>query len=195
MKPEDKSTRGQVGIGTLIVFIALVLVAAVAGGLAINQAGVLQNQGETTSQESLEQVSDRLVVNNAYGETDSNSTVTDLQIHVQKGAGAEQLDLSKLTIEYLDKEGVKVLNYTSGTPSGAQFSVSANQDVDGTVPVLTDGADRFELNISLSSGSTPAELAERDEIELRFSGESGAGIDKTYVVPDFIESDSTFEFE
>ncbi len=62
----NNDDRGQVGIGTLIVFIAMVLVAAIAAGVLVNTAGFLQ-AAEQTGQESSEQVTNRLQVRRRLG--------------------------------------------------------------------------------------------------------------------------------
>ncbi|WP_170845495.1 archaellin/type IV pilin N-terminal domain-containing protein [Halorientalis persicus] len=66
--------RGQVGIGTLIVFIAMVLVASIAGGVLLSTAGFLQSQSEETGEASSAQVSDRVTVMSKYGKvTEANN--------------------------------------------------------------------------------------------------------------------------
>jgi len=110
----NSEDRGQVGIGTLIVFIAMVLVAAIAAGVLINTAGFLQSQAEATGQESTDLVSERIDVTSEVGIVGNNSTgeLKSIKISVSGAAGADQIDLSETTIQAVGPNGQANLVFT-----------------------------------------------------------------------------------
>ena len=69
----NNNESGSIGIGAMIVFIALILVAAVASTVIIKTAEELQDRAEKTGDDTRDQISGKLLVTDVYVETDAGS--------------------------------------------------------------------------------------------------------------------------
>ncbi|MFC4450296.1 archaellin/type IV pilin N-terminal domain-containing protein [Halorussus aquaticus] len=170
--------RGQVGIGTLIVFIAMVLVAAIAAGVLINTAGFLQTKSEQTGQESSAQVSNRVQVVSAFGNV-GNERVKDISLTVMRGSGSDDINLSAATIEWIGPKKAQTLVYDvdenkeGDGPDSNAFTVNTIKDPDGSKPVLNTQDDRLEINMSATDINGEG-LGEGEEVKLKLTTQYGA---------------------
>jgi len=197
--------RGQVGIGTLIVFIAMVLVAAIAAGVLINTAGFLQSGAEETGQQSSDQVTNRLDVVSVIGENidSANSEVNRAVITVKKAPGANNIDLSATTLQFVHSSGSSDLTYdgdfsatdASGADPGddTNFGVAEVQDEGGDSlstdgVVLNDPADRAQIVIDTSSVTNG--FGEGDTATIQINTQSGGTTEVRLVVPQTLSGDS-----
>ncbi len=177
-KHPETDDRGQVGIGTLIVFIAMVLVAAIAAGVLINTAGFLQSQSEQTGEESTSQVTDRLQAVAITGDDINSDGIQTVNVTVSKSPGAQDINLRNVTAQWVGPQGTfNILEAGAADSGDSNFSTAAFKDADGSYPVLNDPDDRFIIRFDLGS-STPGEfsepLGEGEEVELRLTTQSGS---------------------
>lgn len=190
---DTKHSRGQVGIGTLIIFIAMVLVAAVAAGVLVNTAGLLESRASSTGQESQAQVSDRIDVVSATGNV-SGGSVNEVTLVVKKAAGADPIDLEDATIRYLsDTQDVTLVHAT--TASATAFGVDSSTDVisgDSDL-VLDNSSERIQVTIDLSASGVNDPLGEGEDAELRVVTQSGGTTIYGVNVPQTISDESFVE--
>jgi len=168
--------RGQVGIGTLIVFIAMVLVAAIAAGVLINTAGLLQTQAEATGEESQQQVSDRLQVQSATGNVTDDDTVDFFNLTVTKAPGADDINLENVSYQIVTSNAVD--NGVVGE-NGAEISNTTSETDDN---VITDRSDRYI--ISFEAEEVESELDEGEQVTVTLTTAQGASTITELRVPD-----------
>jgi len=181
----DDEERGQVGIGTLIVFIALVLVAAIAAGVLINTAGFLQNQAESTGQESTKQVTNSLSVQSTLGTANGSNGIDEIELTVDKSPGSGPIDMTSTTIQYVSPSGAATLTEVDTATAGNQeFEVTADTLEDGNGPVT------ITILLAGTTGSTMDSLEPGDEVEMQLVTPSGGQSTVVATVPQPLTTDA-----
>ena len=159
---------GDMGIGAMIVFIAMVLVAGIAASVLIQTANRLEIQAMTTGQETIGEVSTGLGIVSIVGHKSTGDTTLDnLTIAIQPRSGSFSIDLEQTYIELSDSNIKVVLMYDdtefvdTPTINGDIFTTSFTNDLDSThfgIIVLEDGDDSL-------SAATPV-INKGDEVLL-----------------------------
>ncbi|MBE0520713.1 MAG: flagellin [Candidatus Methanoperedenaceae archaeon] len=174
-----KDENGDVGIGTLIVFIAMVLVAAVAAAVLIQTSGVLQEKAQSTGKEATTEVSSNLKVNAVIGNATSTS-IDALNISVSLSSGGSEIDMNQVIVKYINGTKTTNLEYSATAANGTYFMYTEDRDVAGTEGVLSTG-DLGKITINLTG--TSQELLPRASGTIQIIPEKGTMVVKDVIAP------------
>ena len=163
--------QAMVGIGTLIVFIAMILIAAVAASVLISTSEILQSRAKTVGTQTIKEVSSGVAIESVTGFTNEERTrIEYLAIMVRPRAGSKDIDLRLCTLTVL-YENLSVLKLNTSLVqnstdsksifetsilenlSSYDFGVIAIQDADSSV-VKTHGmntGDRVYILVNLTA--------------------------------------------
>ena len=142
--------EAEMGVGTLIVFIAMILVAAVAATVLITTAFKMQQQAEHTGEIALQDVATGFKIVNVAGDRNNaddfaDSIINTLQIKVGLLAGSPSINVSDVLIEISDGETDVTLTWVD---SGAVWGAAADVDSFESRPLR----DMAPLNVTATSG-------------------------------------------
>ena len=192
----NDADEGEVGVGTLIVFIAMVLVAAVAAAVLIGTSGALQQRAQATGMEATAEVSSNLKVLGMRGvRSDPTEGIEDIKIDLQLAAGAVPVDLTTLIIRVSD--GQTVTTYTHSTADLADGGVvSTDFETDwirradaGGAGYVMEAGDLVELHFSMGA----AQIDPRTSIQVLLLPEVGSSVIADFKTPPSYSSDLTIE--
>ena len=158
------ASRGQVGIGTLIVFIAMVLVAAIAAGVLINTAGLLQAQAQQTGEETTAEVSNVLQIGEVVGkDNNSNGKIDKLNASIRLASGSDPINVSKASYTISTNGNASVI---SGNPNSSDvvMNITQKQGIEDDTYVLSDQEDLVIVTFNVSKPNTLNELEGGDEV-------------------------------
>ena len=120
----NEDDEADMGVGTMIVFIAMVLVAGVAAGVLINVANDLQQQAQDTANQALANVASGFVIHEVIGDRGSstNETITYLMLKVSLQAGSPNIAMNNVIIEIADESTSAAQRFSTTTTYMTEWS-------------------------------------------------------------------------
>ena len=178
---ERNQEEGSIGIGAMIVFIALILVAAVASTIIIKTAEELQQNAESTSDDTRKEISGKvniiqIIVNGTGTTTEANADSFIVTAKIASGSTDVQVQ---------DIEWVIICGCTSfGLVTGNLGTDDAGGTALGGAPVNADylNGDDYEATDELAAGTTF-----KFDINLDPDGDDGGDCSTSLSVGDTVE--------
>jgi len=174
----------DVGIGTLIIFIAMVLVAAVAAAVLIQTSGILQQKAQQTGKEASTEVTSNInivsIIGNIGNDTGTEK-IDNFTIAIQLSAGGQNIDFQSVVMKYIDNQTSDTMNYTalnlSAPLNHTAFNYTEARFTGTENTVLQVG----ELSIITIQPTNPLGLREKGLIEI--VPETGTMIMREVIAP------------
>ena len=107
-----KDNRGEIGIGTMIVFIAMVLVAAVAASVLISTANQVREQAASTGDQAINNVASGFSVQDVVAQVNQSTraSIDNVTLYIRLAAGSPAINLNNVVITFVSGDLNMFLN-------------------------------------------------------------------------------------
>ena len=157
-------TSASIGIGSLIIFIAMIMVAGVTASVMIQTMNSLESQALKTASETIKDIANGVRVTHVSGYSNT-SKITQLAIFIETTAGSDAVDLSHTYIALSDSSSNNLLNYDDTC-----FSSSVSSGIFSTINPSNLTNEEFGIivirDIDNSCGSTNPSINKDDMVAI-----------------------------
>jgi flagellin-like protein len=141
------SKKAEMGVGTLIIFIAMLLVAAVAAGVLLQTAGSLQERALSTGQQARSQISTNAETIEVSATDGRDGNLTDFSQYMKLSPGSDPVKLDQIIFTFNTKDNTATLKYRGADSICAQNNVDGYNTLD--VEVITTAVNTTVNNYQL----------------------------------------------
>jgi len=175
--------KGEMGVGTLIIFIAVILVAAVAAAVLISTAGSLQQKSLQTGGQAEQGVSTGAEAVSVMATNGSDHTVDQFEMLLRLQAGSEAMNLNNTVVVLDTAYTSQNLDYAASTTTYTvnQYAASwVKQGPDYQAGYLSRGdVVKVMFNASATGGIT-----ENQKVRLKVIPRVGSATVVEFTTPD-----------
>ena len=108
-----KNKFASIGVGAMVVFIAMVLVAGISASVLVQTSTKLETQSMATGSETTTEVSTGVAVFNVLGNATSGQDIDKIAVGIRPRAGSGEIDIAEIYVELSDKTKKVVCTYNS----------------------------------------------------------------------------------
>jgi flagellin FlaB len=172
----NNNKKGAEGIGTLIIFIALILVAAVAAGVLIQTASSLQSKSLDVGRQSQEKITTDIEIIQVFANDTSDGAISNgtdtITMVVRLGSGSAPISLGDLLVRMDTQSGSQSVTYSGGsagstTEYGIDYKINGSNNQAGYLTV----GDLAEINFIYD---VPSTIVEGETATVRLVAKNGA---------------------
>ncbi len=165
---DDRREGGSIGIGAMIVFIALILVAAVASTIIIKTAEELQQNAENTSADTREQISGKMSIMDIFIASTADELAGNGDTHVKTMDIFLRVASGSIGVQDGDVDYYISCRLTTGTNTGAETAVDQVIIESDTLDMVNLDGSAVATGADLEAGKSyksTITLADADPIE------------------------------
>ena len=191
MVQKKLNKKSAQGIGTLIIFIALILVAAIAAGVLIQTSTSLQSKSLDVGKQTQSRITTDLEVVQikAEGTGDSviNANTDHMTVSARLSAGSDIIKLEDIVVSIITPTDTQTLNYADSPTTSTTFNATYLSN--GGNPIRNGYLTAGEfLEIRILSG---LEINESDKISFTFVTKTGISKSIHLTVPNILFNSNT----